>query len=245
MNQAMELLLGSRGRPARLRAMMNSARALAAWPGAVRFRVRVDEDDPELPAYRALAGEVDGLILHTGPRWPVPKLTAALAIACETELMMLGCADDILFRTPDWDARVRQLFAQWPDGLLVAATDDQDGRPQRKCQHFFTTKSWLAAVGFSGWSELEHFGVDHWHERVAQKASRMVYLDVVAEHMHKKHRNADGTPKGQDDETYRAKRRPAPDGRSPSDRDIARLTAGERLMDEQAATVRGLMKEAA
>jgi len=232
-----ELLLGSRGRSARLATMIESAARLAANPELLRFRVRVDEDDAELPFYRQLEASWP-VLLHIGPRIPVPQLTAQLAKACESELMMLGCSDDILFRTERWDEKVREVFAKYPERLLVAATDDADGRPYRKCQHFFTTRRWLEVVGYEGWSELEHFGIDHWHERVAQKAGHMVYLDVVAEHMHMKHRYPDGKPKSQNDETYRAKRRKSGDGSSTSDRDIARLTAGEALMNQQAARVR-------
>lgn len=253
MKQPMELLLGSRGRPDRLEDMISTALAFAAGDlDLLTFRVRLDEDDDRLPGYRALEERLRGhyrLILVVGKRVPVPQLTAELAMACETDLMMLGCSDDIQWRTHGWDEEVRAVFDRCPDGLLVAATDDRDGRPQRKCQHFFTTKRWLAYVG-GGWSQLEHFGVDHWHERVALKASRMVYLDVVAEHLHMKHRYPAGhplagQPKALPDETYRSKRRPAQDGRSPSDRDIARLTAGEALMDEQAARVRAAMRVAA
>lgn len=245
-----ELLLGSRGRPRRFGAMVQSALLLAAHPELLLFRVRVDEDDPELPFYRRMAAGTEEfgyrkesrIVLHIGPRIPVPQLTAQLARACESDLMMLGCSDDILFRTQGWDAKVCEVFASYPDGLVVAATDDADGRPYRKCQHFFTTRRWLEVVGFEGWPELEHFGIDHWHERVAVKAGRMLYLDVVAEHMHMKHRYPDGKPKSQNDETYRAKRRKSEDGSSPSDRDIARLTAGEVLMNEQAARVRARLR---
>ncbi len=236
--ETIELLLGSRGRALRFDGMLTSALSLAANPEAIRIRARVDADDEDLDGYRQLAKNVEQIILHVGPRIPVPQLTAELAKACESDLMMLGCSDDILFRTERWDERVREVFGQHPDGLLVAATDDRDGRPQRKCQHFFTTRRWLDLVGFDGWTVLEHFGIDHWHERVAQKAGRMVYLDVVAEHMHMKHRNADGTPKGRKDETYLAKRRKSADGSAPSARDEAKLAAGERLMNEQAARVR-------
>ena len=233
-----ELLLGSRGRPPRFKAMVTSALSLAAKPEAILVRARVDEDDPELHGYRVFEQQTPQVHLHVGPRITVPQLTAEMARACTSDLIMLGCSDDILFRTERWDERVREVFAKYPEGLLVAATDDADGRPYRKCQHFFTTRRWLEVVGFEGWTELEHFGIDHWHERVAQKAGHMVYLDVVAEHMHMKHRKADGTPKGAKDETYLAKRRPAADGSSPSKRDEAKLSAGEGLMNQQAARVR-------
>lgn len=241
-----ELLLGSRGRPRRFGEMVQSALLRAAQPELLLFRVRVDDDDPDLPFYRRMAASQEEfgylkesrIVLHIGPRIPVPQLTAQLARASTSEMIMLGCSDDILFRTERWDERVREVFAKYPEGLLVAATDDADGRPYRKCQHFFTTRRWLEVVGYEGWAELEHFGIDHWHERVAQKAGHMVYLDVVAEHMHMKHRYPDGKPKSQNDETYRAKRRKSGDGSSTSDRDIARLTAGESLMNQQAARVR-------
>jgi hypothetical protein len=234
----MELLLASRGRAKRCEAMMESALELAAHPALVRFRVRVDADDADLAAYQGLAARLSPhLLLHVGPRFPVPQLTVEMARACATDLMMLGCSDDIVWRTQHWDALVRETFAHYPDGLIVAYTNDQDGRPHPKCQHFFTTRRWLHVVGEGGWSALEHFGIDYWHEAVAQKVSRLVYLrHVVAEHMHMKHRYPDGTPKSLNDETYRAKRR-----EPMSDRDIARLKAGEALMAEQAARVRGAM----
>ena len=242
--EMIELLLGSRGRPHRFTNMVASASSRAARPDLVRYRVRVDEDDEHLWQYRSIEEVTQYITLHIGPRIPVPQLTAELARASTSWLIMLGCSDDILFRTERWDEKVREVFAKYPEGLVVAATDDADGRPYRKCQHFFTTRRWLDLVGYEGWSELEHFGVDHWHERVAQKAGHMVYLDVVAEHMHMKHRYPDGKPKSENDETYRAKRRKSEDGSSPSDRDIARLTAGERLMNEQAARVRAALAAA-
>lgn len=241
MNEAIELLLASRGRPARLVEMMRSAVALAARPDLLRFRVRLDLDDPALHEYRAIALAQNPLVkFHIGAQRPVPRLQAELARLCETELMMFACSDDLLWRTEHWDCKVREAFARYRDGLLVAATNDLDGRT--KCQHFFTTTHLLDVVGEDGWTELEHFGTDHWFEQVARQAGRMLYLEhVVAEHMHMKHRDAQGNAKAAPDDTYRAKRERSERG-SMSDRDRARLAAGAPIMAEQAERVRACLR---
>lgn len=167
--------------------MVQTALSLAADPSSIEILAYVDADDPTFPQYQEEC-ITDGVGWVVGPRKPVPTALDWLASQALGQILMAG-SDDILFRTRHWDKKVKAAFAAVPDGMLVAYTND--GRAREKCEHFFTTKRWVEAVGYFMPDCLEHFAGDTWVEDIAKRVGRLVFLrEVVTEHVHFKYGKA-------------------------------------------------------
>lgn len=237
MLERIDILLASRGRPARLREMLESAHRTAAEPAGVRVIVRLDEDDAFLTDYQALAGIWGAAVYVLGPKRYVPALVAELVERSDAPIE-LHAADDVVFLTPGWDSAIRRALAAWPDGLGVVYTND--GLDRRKCQHFACTRVWMDTVGTAGWSTLRHFFLDQWHEDLARAVGRLAYLgNVVLEHRHFKHRDKHNQPLAPRDETYAEKR-----AENWSDRDANAYEALAGMRRLQIERLRGALRGA-
>ena len=212
------ILCPSRGRPTRFLEMADSALMTAADHDAVDVRLAVDADDPTREQYPAPHHVNHG-------RRAVSHIFNVLAAGADGDILM-AAADDVLFRTPGWDQKVREVAARFPDGLFIASP--VNGAGQRRVNHWFTGRQWLGVFGWFMPAHFEHFCDDEWVQEVAGPCGRLVYMDdVLIEHMHKKY------GKSPNDETYDMKRQKAADGSSMSERDIAtfnRLTP-QRIAD--------------
>lgn len=238
----------SRGRPERFITMAESAFQLAAEPRRVRILLGVDRDDPAMPRYAEIMPHGCTLLVNEEKR-AVPTLMDWLAKESRGDLVYSG-ADDLVFRSFGWDVEAERAFAQVPDRLLVAYTNDllppvMNGL-RRGVTHFFASREWIDVVGHFMAHDFEHFGGDAWVERIAGPIGRLQYLEHVhVEHMHKKYRGADGRPKAPNDETYQAKRQQDPDGSCMSERDLRRLDQLAPQIAAAQARVRAAMARAA
>lgn len=188
------ILVPTWGRPKRLEQMVGSVFGTATRPGEVEVLVRVAEEDPCAAMY--FSEPPSGAHLHATWRAQTYGKGIEFLQARATGDILFAGSDDILFRTQGWDDQVRAAFAAVPDGLLVAYANN--GLHREKCEHFFTSRRWIDAVGYMVWPEFRHFCVDQWVEELARGIGRLEFLrEVVAEHMHRKYRKAD------DDDTYR------------------------------------------
>lgn len=214
------ILCPSRIRPDRFNAMAESAQSLAADKSRVHIHLGLDDDDPRFEEY--LYGMPHGVTVHVNDqKRSCPALLEWLAGEARGDILLVG-SDDILFRTPRWDDLLEAEYRSVPDGLLAVAFNDLSGRT--KWTHFAVGREWYRLVGHLTYAGFEHFGADEYVERIATLAGRGRWLKhIVLEHMHKKYRNPDGTPKGPNDASYDAKRQKAVDGSSMSSRDVVRL----------------------
>lgn len=197
--KTISLLCPTRGRPARLASMVQSALNYASGETAIEVLAAVDDDDECVADYARLVEVYPVVNVIVGKRRSNPALMNELARAANGEILM-AAADDIIFRTPRWDLPVRKAFANYSDGMLVAYTNNGQGRD--KCEHFFVSRAWVGAVGCFMWPEFEHFCADEFVERIGQRVGRTLFLrELVTEHMHFKY------GKAEKDETYASKRR--------------------------------------
>lgn len=222
--RTIDILCPSRGRPQRFAEMAESAIAKAAQPDRVSILLLIDHDDPTLGEYRQLAGMPGVTLIVSERKLGCPGLLNVLATEHSAGDLLFAGSDDILFRTEGWDAAFDRAFDAVPDGILVAYTND--GRDRDKCEHFVVSRRWVELVGFFMWPGFEHFSGDGYVEDIGRRAGRLTFLrDVVTEHMHFKYK------KSARDETYAIKRTADAQGRSMSDRDLARMaeTEGDRM----------------
>src|SRR6266705_3622822 len=95
------ILLPTRKRPQFLERMVNSARETCAVPPEIV--VYVDDDDPE----SAVKAEELGLKLIIGPRIIMTDYWNQCYAKSAGDIVMQA-GDDIVFRTPGWDAMVEE-----------------------------------------------------------------------------------------------------------------------------------------
>jgi hypothetical protein len=175
------LLVPTWGRPERLLEMVESAKATASDRANVEIVVRVSSNDAHHRDYPAIYYRVDDCDSYG-------QGIEFLRRHAHGDILFAG-ADDVVFTTPGWDDKVREAFAAVPDKLLVAYSNNGQGR--RKCEHFFTTRKWIDTVGYMVWPEFRHFCVDQWVEELASAVGRLQFLeDVVTDHRHKKYGKA-------------------------------------------------------
>jgi hypothetical protein len=234
--KTIDILCPSRGRPHRFREMAESAIALASHPDRVSILLLVDHDDPELATYQALQLDRVRLIINR-ERMGCQGLLNTLALHYSNGDLLMAGSDDIVFRTGAWDDAFDAAFEAVPDQLLVAYTND--GRDRDKCEHFVVSRRWVEIVGCFMWPRFEHFSGDGWVEDVARRVDRLKFLrEVVTEHMHFKYQKAAR------DEGYASKRGADAEGRSMSDRDLARMAETEPLRAQAAVLLQAAIEAA-
>lgn len=156
----------------------------------------VDDDDPELPGYRAVAGRSqslpttgallapDPVRIMVLPREQSRDLTSATNLAAERiwgdDVIIGHVGDDHAFRTPGWDTRIRAVLEQ-PG---VAYGDDLLQGPVLPTAAFLSaiiprTLGWYALPG------TRHMKIDTAWRVLGERLGRLHYLpDVVIEHLH-------------------------------------------------------------
>jgi hypothetical protein len=177
------LILPTRKRVPQLMRALTSMVATARRPEALEIVLYVDEDDAdsrdvEFPGLR--------LVKLIERRGTMGAITRACYEACRGRYIMLA-NDDIVFRTPDWDAEVLATFERFSDTIaLVWGNDLCSGAPA----HPFlsrTTCDLLGGVCPAGY--YREFIDAHLHDvfrRLARRGhARAVYLpEVIIEHLH-------------------------------------------------------------
>lgn len=172
----MIVLCPSRGRPERARAAMESARDTASDPSSYRYLVLVDWDDP------TFAGYVDqGLdIMGVEAGGYVSALNQAALVYADTEDIIGAYQDDLLFRTPGWDDRVRETLATpgiaYGDDLLQG-----EWHPTA----IFMSTAIIRALGWIALPTLRHQWADDVWKALGNAAGCLRFMpDVVIEHLH-------------------------------------------------------------
>ncbi len=192
------LVLPTRGRVALAQRMLQSVRTTARRPEAIQVVLYLDADDA---ASHALSCE--GLVLDRiiGPGGRMGAITQASYAACRGDYIML-VNDDVIFRTPGWDARVRETFARFADGVGLAWGNDLFQGPVLP-SHPILSRAACEVMGGVCPADYDRDSIDKHifdiFRRLGERGhARAVYLpDVVVEHLHPE------AGKGKVDETYR------------------------------------------
>jgi hypothetical protein len=173
------MLCPSRGRPG------NIADLLAAWretsSGDASLVVAVDDDDPELDAYRAL--EAEDLAIVVGPRLRIGGTLNVLAPAFAEDYAAVGfLGDDHRPRTPGWDGRLVEALRELGGGVVYG----NDLLMGEKLPTAVAISSEIVrALGFLVPPGMVHMYFDNFWKGLGESLGRLHYLeDVVIEHMH-------------------------------------------------------------
>lgn len=152
--------------------MVTSAKQTAV--GEIEVCAWLDDDDSDAGRYRP-----DEIVRYgSGPR---PYIAGSLCTSglwskawemATGDIAMLG-ADDVVFRTPGWDAKVQAAFAEVPDRIVMVYGDD---RTKRKAPVTpFVHRRWIDAAGFTPQDFQGWYG-DQWIWQMAAELGRVRFL---------------------------------------------------------------------
>lgn len=120
MRPRISLIVPTRGRPAKLARMLDSVAATAYHPERLEIVLVVDEDDPaSLVQHPRL--NVKHAVGAPGRR--MGALNGAGYAASRGDFVML-LNDDVIARTPGWDALVLRCFSRFPDPFVLVHVND-------------------------------------------------------------------------------------------------------------------------
>jgi glycosyltransferase involved in cell wall biosynthesis len=175
------MILPSRGRPQNLDRLYKSVLETASNPEEVELCIRIDKDDPaSLQAELWSAANVRQVIDDRRTLSILWNEAAAVA----TGSILLLCDDELVLRTPGWDATIWTLFEASSDKILLAY--GQDGiQNERLATYPFVHRRWVETLGYfcPPYFECDHN--DSWLDAVARAIGRRVHLPLLhLEHMH-------------------------------------------------------------
>lgn len=166
-----DLLTPSYNRPERLATMYKSAKDTAALPSDVTVWVAIELDDPHFHDYKK------GLHydLRVGGTWgyAAPAWNALAEVSWGYIVHM--CADDLIFKTKDWDLLVRDHFCEQPLKVLHYRDDLRD---EKMALNPFVTRDFIRRVGYVH-PKLKHFYADTYIEDIARRAGVLHYDPAI------------------------------------------------------------------
>lgn len=180
------LLLPTRGRVALVQRLLDSIVATSSDVGRVEVVLYIDKDDS---ASQTLSHPVLSLAkIIRPPGTTMGKMNCACYEASHGRYVML-INDDLIFRTPYWDARVIKAFSQFPDDIALVYGNDLD---QGRAVPTFPIVSRsvcevLGEISPRGYRNLhiESHLLDIFKQLARLGHNRICYLDdVFFEHMH-------------------------------------------------------------
>ncbi len=171
------ILTPTRNRPKELLRLADSVRATAQR--SQEIVARIDDDEPQRAAYEA----IKGVRLISGPRLVMSDLWNACSQEAQGDIQLL-CGDDIVFRTPGWDALIEDAFLESPDKILLVHGDDLSPNGKKFGTHPALHRRWIEITGRFTCPLFSCDWADTWLNYVADMLGRRRYLPYVTEHMH-------------------------------------------------------------
>jgi len=172
------VIVPSRGRPGSIARMLDAVRATSR--AVAHLHVAVDEDDEELPRYRAVMDKAgsDGDVLETGPRKGLCAWTNEVAVRRAAEYPYLASfGDDHVPRTPGWDrALIRGIERMGGTGF----TYPWDGTREDIPEAVVLSSGIVQALGWMSLPGLAHFYHDDVWADLGRGAGCLRHLRAVA-----------------------------------------------------------------
>lgn len=179
-----DLLLPTRQRPHQLARLVDSINATASRPENIRLVTYIDSDDH---SYEDLQLDIKWIKV-SGPREFAGMVNLSsmwnLCFDASSAELIMHAGDDIVFRTPGWDAVVRETFDAYPDKILFAFGRDgyQDGN--NFGTHGFIHRRWVETAGFLFPPLFVSDFNDTFLNDVSKSIGRHREIDIYTEHLH-------------------------------------------------------------
>jgi hypothetical protein len=172
------LLVPTRNRPQNVERLWKSITDTASMPMDIEMVLYVDNDDD---SYNNLSFPVT---IIKGPRIVLSEMWNKAAEKATSDILMYA-ADDIVFRTPNWDTKVVSRFDMIPDGIgFVFGNDGSKVHDGKYGTHGFVTKKWVKALGYVCPPHFSGDYSDTWINDIAKMVGRHFHIDIMTEHLH-------------------------------------------------------------
>lgn len=176
------LLVVTRKRPKLLKRMFDSAIITAKYPDLIEMSVYIDNDDQETLEYLKTLNDNVQIIVGNGTTMFSDMWNKAYEVA--TADILMGCSDDIVFRSKDWDEKVMNIFNEYKDKIVLAYPDDLYQR-ENLAAIMFLHRRWVETIGYFLPPYFSCDYADTWVNDIARTLNRRVFMpDVIIEHMH-------------------------------------------------------------
>jgi len=145
----------------------------------------VDSDDPKRAEYEQKIGKAGNsqVRLIVGPRESVSRTWNVAAKHCTGDVLLMG-NDDLIYRTPGWDAVLERHLKQFTDDVYVAWFNDGINGASH-CAFPIVSRKWYETLGYFTPGVFQFLFNDTWIMDVGRKVNRLHYIDeVLTEHMH-------------------------------------------------------------
>ena len=171
---------------------MRSVAETAARPERIEILAYVDDDDPDkfeyLIAVKNLAADEKvarllDLNLLVGEPLTTPLILNVVAERAQGDVFLIS-NDDQIFRDADWDRRLDEEAAKYPDQIYCMWFND--GRYQETiCTFPIVSRVWAETLDYVAPPLFEHFNADLWLWQMAVALGRAHYIgDILVEHAH-------------------------------------------------------------
>jgi len=179
------VLVPSRNRPYKIESLVESINSTATYFDLLEIILYIDNDDKESQyKVKELEAKYGNKIRYIiGERILLSEMWNRCYTESNGEILM-HCGDDIVFRTNNWDALIREEYAKSHDKILLVY--GRDGICNKKLStHSFLHRNWVETLGYfvppyfsSDWNDV-------WLMELGNRINRCVYLEnIYTEHMH-------------------------------------------------------------
>jgi len=110
--------------------------------------------------------------------------------------IIMMAADDVCFRTQNWDEIVASEFEKYPDNIALVFGYDGIQPPGTLATHSFVSRKAIDILGYVTPSDFGYNYADNWITEIYRQVNRLIYIPVYFEHCHW------GIGKAPFDETY-------------------------------------------
>tara|TARA_B100000315_G_scaffold101207_1_gene93002 strand:- start:2310 stop:2990 length:681 start_codon:yes stop_codon:yes gene_type:complete len=172
--------------------LIKSVAATATKPSRVEILLYIDDDDPEkfnyLVAHKNLTidpevGQLLNVDMLVDEPLTTPLINNILADRAQGDVLLIA-NDDQVFVDKNWDVRIDEEAAKYPDDIYCMWFND--GRYQEKiCTFPILSRKWVDTLGYIEPFLFEHFNCDLWTWQIGQMIDRLHYIpDILVEHLH-------------------------------------------------------------
>jgi hypothetical protein len=169
----------SRGRPLQLKAMIESSLNLAESTEGIEFLIYADDDDLSMTKFSHPSATV-----LRGKRQTISTMTNLLASVSRGSLIMYA-ADDIIFRTENWDSLVLEHYANSVHKICLIHGEDLGQDANKIATHGFISRDLYKLLGYILPNFFKADFCDTWMTEICvQSGTRSFDPNLIIEHMH-------------------------------------------------------------
>lgn len=180
------ILIPTRKRAKKLKTMYESLHYMTRTSNNVEVLLYIDDDDSQTITF--IENNKDKFTIPVkyiiGPRVSLGEACNRLYKICSGDLIM-GGADDIVFKTKDWDVFLHNKFKNIKDKICLFSLNDLYQDPSKLATHPVISKEALDVFGHYLPPEIDCNYGDEWLTYIFKEIDRF-YPEpgIVVEHMH-------------------------------------------------------------